>query len=233
VVATRRTTKRTGSAETVAVGYVRVSTNEQGDSGLGLDAQRAAIRVECERRGWRLSSIAQDIASGKSTNGRPALTEALEAVEDGRASVLVAAKLDRIDRIARSVLDFASLMQRAERHGWAVVALDANVDTTTAQGGLMVHVLSAFAEYERRLIGDRTRAALAQKRAQGARLGRPVTLPTAVRERIRRESDAGRSLNAIAATLTAEGVATARGGGRWYASTVKAVLASLDADAAV
>src|SRR4051794_460309 len=101
-----------------AVGYVRVSTNEQADSGIGLESQRAAIRIDCERRGWQLVALLEDAASGKSLDRRPGLARALELIErrDG-ADVLVVAKLDRL---SRSLLDFASLMERARRKGWSI-----------------------------------------------------------------------------------------------------------------
>jgi DNA invertase Pin-like site-specific DNA recombinase len=221
--------KTTQPGPTIAVGYCRVSTQEQGDSGLGLEAQQAAIRAECERRGWTLHKEATDVASGKTTRKRPALAQALTLLDKGTAGVLVVAKLDRL---ARSVLDFATLMAQAQRRGWAVVALDANVDTTTPSGALMVNVLAAFAEYERRLIAQRTRSALAAKKAQGARLGRPVGLPEPVRQRIVRARAAGATLTAIADRLTADGVQTAQGGARWYPGTVRGVLLSVELDAA-
>jgi DNA invertase Pin-like site-specific DNA recombinase len=97
----------------------------------------------------------------------------------------------------------------------------------------MNHVLAAFAEYERRLIGERTKAALAAKRATGSRLGRPVSLPEGVRDRIGRETKKGRSLRALAADLEADSVPTAQGGTRWHASTVRAVVASIELDSQV
>jgi DNA invertase Pin-like site-specific DNA recombinase len=106
------------------------------------------------------------------------------------------------------------------------VALDLGVDTTTAAGEMMANVLASFAQYERRIIGQRTRDALAIKRAQGVRLGRPRTLAGDVRARIVAEREEGRSLRAIAAGLDVDGVATAQGGARWYPSTVRAVLES-------
>jgi DNA invertase Pin-like site-specific DNA recombinase len=211
-----------------ALGYCRVSTSDQGEDGLGIAAQRAAIRAECERRGWQVHAVTTDVASAKSTKHRPALQEALDCIESGAADVLVVAKLDRL---ARSVLDFATLMERAQRRGWAIVALDANVDSTTPHGSLMVNVLAAFAEYERRLISQRTKEALAAKRAQGTRLGRPITLPSDVRDRIRREAHEGNSLRNIAAGLERDNVLTAQGG-RWHASTVAAALKSLAHDVA-
>jgi DNA invertase Pin-like site-specific DNA recombinase len=114
-------------------------------------------------------------------------------------------------------------MARADRHGWRIAILDVNVDTTTASGELMATVVAAFAQYERRLIGQRTKDALAAKRAAGVVLGRPRTLDAAARERIIAERAAGCSLREIAEALTAEGVPTAQGGARWYASTVRHV----------
>ncbi len=89
---------------------------------------------------------------------------------------------------------------------------------------MMANVLASFAQYERRLIGQPTRDALAIKRDQGVRLGRPRTLSEDVRARIVAERAAGRSLRAIAADLDVDGVPTAQGGARWYPSTVRAVL---------
>ena len=102
-------------------GYTRVSTSEQAQSGAGLEAQEAAIRAEAERRGWELVQVFEDAgASGKSLNGRPGLSEAIAAVERGEAEGLVVSKLDRL---SRSLLDFAGLMERARKRGWSLVAL--------------------------------------------------------------------------------------------------------------
>jgi DNA invertase Pin-like site-specific DNA recombinase len=204
-----------------AVGYIRVSTDEQADSGAGLEAQRRAIRQEAARRRWKLVDIFEDAASGKSMNGRPGLQEALRAVEDGEAEALVVAKLDRL---SRSLLDFAALMERSRKAGWALVALDLGVDTTTPSGEMMANVLAVFAHFERRLIGQRTRDALAVKRSQGIRLGRPRQIPDQIRVRVRELRHRGLSLAAIASTLNADGVPTAQGGRCWYPSTVRAVL---------
>ena len=89
---------------------------------------------------------------------------------------------------------------------------------------MMASVLAIFAQFERRLIGQRTRDALAVKKAQGVQLGRPRTMPDSVRKRIRQEREQGRSLAAIAAGLNADSIATAQGGSRWYPSTVSATL---------
>src|SRR5207249_2688973 len=131
----------------VVVGYARVSTEEQAESGAGLAAQRTIITLACERRGWRLGEIYEDAcASGKSLARRPALEAALGAVESETATALVVAKLDRL---SRSLLDFAGLMERRRRRGWSLVALDLGVDTTTPNGQLIANVMASFAQFER------------------------------------------------------------------------------------
>jgi len=136
----------------------------------------------------------------------------------------------KLDRLSRSLLDFARLMDRSRREGWQLVALDLGVDTSTPAGEMLAGVLATFAQYERRLIAQRTRDALAVKRSQGARLGRPVLLPAAVRTRIATERAQGATLPAIADGLTRDAVPTAQAGVRWYPSTVAAVLRSLELD---
>jgi DNA invertase Pin-like site-specific DNA recombinase len=203
---------------TSVVGYARVSTNKQGDSGLGLETQRQAITREAKHRGWELVTIEEDVESGKSTKHRPGLRRALSYVESGEAEALLVAKLDRL---SRSLLDFAGLIQRAQGYGWRLVALDLGVDTGTAQGKLMANVLTSFGQYEREIIGQRTKDALAVARANGKTLGRPVATDPKTRARIRRLRTNGWSYRRIADKLNAEHVPTAQGGARWYASTVK------------
>jgi DNA invertase Pin-like site-specific DNA recombinase len=204
-----------------AVGYIRVSTDEQADSGLGLDAQRAVIEGESARRGWDLAHVFTDTASGRSLSRRPGLEDALGMLETGGASALIVSKLDRL---SRSTKDFATLMERAQKRGWAPVVLDLGVDTTTPVGELVASVMVSVAQWERRAIGQRTKEALAARKAQGGKLGRPRQLPKAVRQRIVRMRTRGLSLRAIAEVLNDEGVATAQGGSRWHASTVRKVV---------
>jgi DNA invertase Pin-like site-specific DNA recombinase len=204
-----------------AVAYCRVSTQEQADSRLGLEAQRAAVTAEAERRGWELVHVYEDShASGKSMNGRPGLAATLEAVEQGEAAVLLVAKLDRL---SRSLVDFAGLTQRAQRKGWQLVALDVNIDTTTAAGALVANVMASVAEWERRAIGERTAAALAVKKAQGVQLGRPREMSEETIERIAALYQAGLTVAAIARRLNEEGVPTPRGGS-WFSPGVKRAL---------
>ena len=242
----KRSTTTPGTTTRV-LGYLRVSTSEQADSGAGLDAQRMAITAEADRQGWAVEFVTDAGLSG-ATLARPALTDALDRLDRGDADALVAAKLDRV---SRSVADFAGLLDRAQRKGWRLVLLDTGVDTSTASGELVSNMLASAAQYERRLISQRTRDGLAAKRAQGVRLGGPSVLPTAVVQRIVTERAKGRGLRVIAEALTADGVptgrecraltegmtkadaattlATARGTATWSTSSVQAVLAGQDA----
>jgi DNA invertase Pin-like site-specific DNA recombinase len=121
------------------------------------------------------------------------------------------------------MIDFTGLMAKAQKQGWALVALDCAVDTTTPAGEAMANVLATFAQFERRLISQRTRDALAVKKAQGVRMGRPATLPTRVVRRIQRERAKGKTFAAIADRLNADRVPTAQGGRLWYPATVRHV----------
>jgi len=188
-----------------AIGYLRVSTDGQVESGAGLAAQRTTIVTECEHRGLPLLEIVEDAGLSAKTLDRPALAGALVRLEAGEASVLVVAKLDRL---ARSVADFANLVRLAERQGWAVLACDLGVDMTTPTGGLLANVTASVAEWERKIIGTRTREALAARKAAGVRLGRPRQLDPAIADRIRAERASGATFQAIADGLNAEGITT-------------------------
>jgi DNA invertase Pin-like site-specific DNA recombinase len=142
------------------------------------------------------------------------------------------------DRLARRATDLLALRDRAEREGWTLTSADGSLDMSTPHGRAMSTVMGAFAELERDLIRNRTREGLAAKRAQGVRLGRPSQVPADVRDRIASQRSAGHSLARIADALTGDGVPTvgngnartARRGARWYPSTVRAVLRTIELD---
>ena len=206
-----------------AVAYLRVSTKEQGDSHLGLDAQQRVLSREAVHRGWALLETYQDVASGKTIRRRPGLEAATALLRAGHADILLVSKLDRL---SRSVGDFAAILERARSEGWAVVALDVAVDTTTAAGEMIANVLMVLAQWERRLISERTSAALQEKKVQGARLGRPPSvISPEIMDRAWEQRVKGRSLRQIAADLPAPGP----GGGPWSATAVRRLLKSLEA----
>lgn len=200
-----------------AVGYIRVSTDRQGERGYGLDAQRALIEAEAEHRGWTLERVFVDVASGKSTRRRPEYAEMLRTFGRREADVLIVAKLDRL---SRSLVDFAQLMATAQAEGWSVNALDIGVDTSSINGELIANIIMALAQWERRIIGQRTTVALEQVRARGTKLGRPSGIDSETLRLIRVLRDSGKSWQAIADALAREGVPTGQGG-RWHAATVR------------
>ncbi|CAJ1504226.1 recombinase family protein [[Mycobacterium] holstebronense] len=221
----RRRTAPVGSV----IAYTRVSTDEQVASGAGLEAQRAAIAAEADRRGWQVIGWYADegVSGGKGVECRPGLAAAIEAIEDAEAAVLMVAKTDRVARGLRTLLE---VIDRVEAAGGAVVSVDGTIDTSSAAGRFQTQIMGSVAELERALISDRTKAALAVKRAQGVRLGGPSSVPLAVVARIIDGRARGESLTALAAGLNTEGVPTARGGARWYPSTIRAVIHGQDAE---
>lgn len=200
-----------------------MSTSEQCESGAGLAAQRKAVEDEVARRGWLLQEVIEDAGYSAASLDRPGLTDALQRLDARKADVLV---VSRLDRLSRSVGDFAAVVERSRRRGWQLVLLDLGLDTTTAAGELVANVVASTSQYERRLIGIRTKEALAVKKAAGVRLGRPSGLPTPVLADILEQRRAGRSLAAIAETLNDTRVPTSQGGARWHPATVRAVLRS-------
>ncbi|RZL78266.1 MAG: recombinase RecB [Rhodococcus sp. (in: high G+C Gram-positive bacteria)] len=198
------------------LGYVRVSTDEQARSGLGLAAQEAALVAEAERRGWELTILRDEGASGKQVN--PGLRNALEQLASGLADGLVVAKMDRV---SRSLLHAVEILDTAKAQGWALVVLDLGVDLTTPAGRALAGTMAVFAEFERELIRERTRAAAAAAKARGAKLGRPSLIPTRVARRIVAMRESGQSYGSIARTLTDEHVLSPAGRPTWQASTVR------------
>jgi len=209
---------------TKAIGYVRVSTDEQAERGHGLAAQRKAITDECVRRGWDLIEIVGEDggASGKSLD-RAGLQALMARMDRHEAAVLVVAKMDRL---SRSLAQGAAVIEAAARKGWGVVAIDMGIDMSSPSGELLANMLLSAARFERRLVGERTKAGLQAARAKGVVLGRRQSLSDAIVGRIVAERTAGRSLPVIAAGLAADGIPTAQGGAHWWPATVAAVLRS-------
>ncbi|MBR0642931.1 recombinase family protein [Plastoroseomonas hellenica] len=217
------------SAPRYAVGLYRVSTAEQGQSGLGLEAQQAAVRAFITSQGWTLVAEYSDIASGKDDR-RPGFQAALLKCRQ-LGAVLVAARLDRITRRAHT------LSQLLE-DGVSIRAAD-----MPGADDLMMRIYAAMAQKERELISARTKAALAAAKARGVVLGgdrghRPEAPPSAAAAALARQEAAERaahrlaleveamraegtlSLSAIAAEFVRRGVPAPRGGLNWTHTTV-------------
>ena len=221
-----------------AIAYYRVSTRAQGRSGLGIAAQRAAVARFAEAEGIALAGEHVETETGKGADAlarRPKLRAALAAARSARCPILVA----KLDRLSRDVAFISGLM--AQRVPFLVAELGADADP------FMLHLYAALAEKERRLIAERTRAALAARKAGGARLGNPDNpAAAAALGRAVQVSEADRfaagvlpliqairatgitSLAGLARALNARGIPTARGG-RWHVSTVRNVIRRAEA----
>ncbi|MEO3474084.1 recombinase family protein [Roseomonas sp. CAU 1739] len=214
-----------------AVAYIRVSTERQGRSGLGLDAQRDAIQRFAAAEGFEVAATFTEVETGKGQDAlerRPRLRAALAAARKAKAPVLVA----KLDRLSRNVAFISNLM--TQRVPFIVATLGADADP------FMLHLYAALAEKEREMISERTRDALARKKAEGMRLGNLATLPEAAakgRETQRLAADRHAAevvlphveairrsgvttLAGVVEELTRRGVTTARGGA-WHVTTLR------------
>ena len=188
------------------------------------EVARQAILADAEDRGWREVDRGwiDDAGLSDADLSRPGIEGALDGLQRGGARMLVVAKRDRA---AATLLDVARIMDPVTRLYWALVALEVDVHTTHGR-----FTVAAFAPYERRLLAERTRAALAAKKAEGVRLGRRRAVPDAIINRVVAERKTGASLYTIAAGLNDDGI-SGSAGGRWYASTVRSVLNGVERDA--
>ena len=216
------------------ISYLRVSTGKQGKSGLGIEAQREAIARFAAAEGREVAAEFVEVETGKGSDAldrRPRLAEALAKARKAKAPVVVA----KLCRLSRDVAFISGLM--AQHVPFIVTELGADADP------FMLHIYAALAEKERALIAERTRAALAQKKAQGAKLGNRTNLGEAQAKGVAAnramadafaanvlpvvrqiEATGATTHRAIAAALNARGIRTARGGA-WHDSTVRNLLA--------
>ncbi len=213
---------------TAFVAYLRVSTTRQGESGLGLEAQRTAVEAFARQHGGAIVASYVEVETGKRSN-RPELANALRAVQRAKATLLIA----KLDRLARNVAFIANLM-------------DSRVDFLACDqpfaSRLTLHILAAVAEDEARRISERTKAALHAAKARGRKLGSPIAAQTVAKARAARSTYAAKAnattlavireiqksgittLVGIARTLEARGVKTPAGRSQWQAVQVSRLL---------
>ena len=205
-----------------------MSTEDQADEGLGIAAQLNVARATIAERGWVLVDEVVDagVSGSVAPERRPALGPVLETLDGAGAALVVA----RLDRVTRSLLAWAELVERSRRRGWAIVVVAEGFDMSTDSGELTAGLLASVAQYERRLIGARTREAMAAGKARGARYGRPIEHAPEARHIVGEMRAGAATLQAIADRLTAEGIPTPRGG-PWRTSNVDGILRSLRRDA--
>jgi DNA invertase Pin-like site-specific DNA recombinase len=203
------------------IAYYRVSTGRQGKSGLGLDAQRAAVQRFAAAESYELAGEFIEVETGKGSDAldrRPQLAAALRTARKLKAPIVIA----KLDRLSRDVAFISGLM--AQKVPFIVAELGPDVDP------FMLHIYAALAEKERRLISERTKLALQAAKARGVQLGNPrigadnaaaAADRDAALEPILAEL-AGKTLREIALALTDRGIAAPRGGA-WNATTVMRV----------
>lgn len=226
--------------KTRVVAYLRVSTEGQAEAGVSLAAQRAKVMAYAELYDLDVVAVIEDAGASAKTLDRPGLQKALTMLDQGAADGILVAKLDRLIRDVRGLL---TLVDRYFRDRYSLFSVAEQIDVRSAAGRMTLNLLAVISQWEREIIGERTAEALAHLKAQGVQLGgealgwtRSPTTAGRGRQRVEVVQDevetvhrivelreAGHSYRAIAATLSAEGRRTKRGG-RWHASTVKRVV---------
>lgn len=212
--------------------YLRVSSESQANDGNGLDAQRSALLARCDKENW--SDVVEYVdagISGKTTEGRDEFNRMMADAKAGAIQVVMAAKLDRI---ARNTVDFLQTADELTKVGCRLVMLEPDLDLGTDTGRVMATMFAAFAEWERKLIGARVMSGKAEQAKAGEFNGSPVPFgytadwsiieeEAAIVRRIFAEFTAGRTFNAIAQGLQADGIKT-RSGATWLHPQVRNVV---------
>lgn len=215
------------------IGYVRVSTEEQVREGVSLEAQEEKIKAYCIVKDWELVDVLRDEGISGKTLDRPGIQEALRLIERKEVEALIVYK---IDRLTRSVKDLNFLVELFEKKDFSLVSLQESLDATTATGRLMMNLLASVSQWEREVIGERTKMAMNFLRQNKKVYSRPVYgFDTAEgrlvenleeQETIRfmmRNREEGFAYEKIANDLTKKGSQTKRGG-IWKANTVRKIL---------
>jgi DNA invertase Pin-like site-specific DNA recombinase len=239
VTASRKRRPAQPATRTAAIGYARVSTDEQAREGVSLEAQRERIEAYATAKGLALADVLVDAGTSGKDLRRPALQELLDRCQRGDVAHVVVLKLDRLTRRTRDLLALVESVFLAK--GIELHSVSESLDTSTPHGRFTLTLLGSLGQLEREVLAERTRGALAFKRENGQPTSHPPLgfrpngskrhrmIPVASElvtvQRILDAHAAGESYAGIAAALNAEGAATKRGGrGRWYASTVRNVV---------
>ncbi len=217
-----------------AIGYIRVSTRDQADSGASLASQRAKIEAYAVLHDLELVEVIEDAGFSAKSLDRPGMTNLLRLIRGRKVGVVIVAKLDRI---TRSVRDLGELIELFQRAGIEFASVADHIDTSTASGRLVLNVMGSVSQWEREAIGERTSEALAAMRANGKRVSRHAPYGYRLNSQgwveDEREQEAvqvmrtlradGRSLRQIAAELERLGHHS-RNGRRLSAQTIANVL---------
>lgn len=212
-----------------AIGYIRVSTEQQVDEGVSLEAQKAKIVAWCKANDYDLANVYMDAGiSGKSMDKRTGLADALKAVKKDMVLVVYS-----LSRLARSTQDTLSIADGINKAGADLVSLTERIDTTGAMGKMMFTLMAAFNQLERDVTSERTKAALQHKKAKGEKYsttpfgyeaieGRLIEVKAEAQivANIMQQRQTGSTLVEIATHLNASGI-QGKKGGKWHASTVR------------
>ncbi len=213
-----------------AIGYVRVSTEEQAASGLSLDSQRRKVEAMATLSDLDLADVLEDAGASASSLKRPGMNELMARVKGGQVDVIIIAKLDRL---TRSIKDLSALLEclgKARRadgdKGVDLISTSESLDTSTATGRLVVNIMASVSQWEREVIAERTSAALQELLAQGRAPGNPAfgyqaddagnLIEKPDEQRVLRRIESlraeGQSWQAVANALTSDGLRTRKGG---------------------
>ena len=217
---------------TKAIGYIRVSTQEQATQGYSLDAQTAKLKAYASLYDIELIDIVVDAGVSAKSLKREGLQRVLTTLDNGGADAVLIFKLDRL---TRSVKDWNVLIEKYFTNH-ALLSVSDQIDTRTAAGRLCLNVLMSVAQWERETIGERTSTALQYKKSQGQHIGSVpygyesidktlavVESEAAAISLIQEMREQGAKLQAIADELNAQNI-TSKRGGKWYPSSVKNVI---------
>jgi DNA invertase Pin-like site-specific DNA recombinase len=230
-----------------AVGYTRVSTQDQAREGVSLADQRQKIEAWAQSKGVALRAVHEDAGvSGKSTEGRPGLAQALDEVSRVQGVLVVSS----MSRVSRSTRDMLTIAQNLEDAGADLVSLTESIDTTGAAGRMVFRMLAVLGEFERDLVSERTKSALAYKKSKGEAISRaprglkiadngqlevdPASDGLVLAQRARELRAQGLTYQAIADQLTTEGFkpapnpSTHREGTRFYPSSARWLVVNPD-----
>lgn len=227
----------------IAYGYIRVSTKDQAEDGVSLDAQREKIAAYCALHDLHLVEVfADEGLSGKRADNRPGLQAALDAVCGARA-VLITYSLSRI---ARSTKDCIAISERLDKAGANLAIITEKVDTSSSMGRFFFRLMASLAELERDQISDRTKAAMSHLRSQDRRISPRIPFGKRLADDgvhlvddeheltacalIMTMRQSGMSFSKIGKRLTDEGIRT-KGGGPWYPATIRDILIRRERDA--
>jgi site-specific DNA recombinase len=222
-----------------ALGYVRVSTDKQAERGLSLEAQTEKIRAMAVVRGANLADVIVDDGASAKSLDRPGMAWLLAQIDNGTVHTVIIAKLDRL---TRSVVDLANLLQRFNKRRVSLISVEETLDTGSAIGELILNIMVSVSQWERKAIGERTRDVMRHKKAKGERVG---TLPLGFelaadgvhlqpnpveQDRLATIRDLkfarGLSLKGIADRLNADGLTTRRGTAWRFQSVAHALKAA-------